>query len=197
MTDAGGPPRPDPPQPPGWYADPWQRADYRWWSGSEWTDRTQQEPDEAEGEERPAVEVDDLERLLVLGGGILLAVAAFLPWIHMTAPFVGRISAPGIEGDGIITAGTGVAALFTAYPLFQRQPLSRGRAVAVLSLGGLAGLTAAYTVSNVYGGISQLDNMAIGQVGIGLWVTLAAAAATVAGALRALSSRERTAGPTD
>jgi Protein of unknown function (DUF2510) len=30
-----------PSPPPGWYADPWGQASQRFWSGSEWTERTQ------------------------------------------------------------------------------------------------------------------------------------------------------------
>jgi Protein of unknown function (DUF2510) len=28
------------PQPPGWYADPWRTAMWRWWDGQQWTGRT-------------------------------------------------------------------------------------------------------------------------------------------------------------
>jgi len=31
-------------EPPGWYEDPWQRAEWRWWNGFEWTDRTRNHP---------------------------------------------------------------------------------------------------------------------------------------------------------
>jgi Protein of unknown function (DUF2510) len=26
-----------PPQPPGWYTDPWGQDAYRWWDGTQWT----------------------------------------------------------------------------------------------------------------------------------------------------------------
>lgn len=29
-----------PPQPPGWYADPWQPTGWRWWDGYQWTWQT-------------------------------------------------------------------------------------------------------------------------------------------------------------
>ena len=31
-------------QPPGWYADPWNRALYRYWDGYRWEERTRNDP---------------------------------------------------------------------------------------------------------------------------------------------------------
>ena len=175
--------RPTPP--PGWYGDPWQQAPQRWWTGEEWSDRTRDAAD-PEPAAAPAVpEADEAVRLLVVGGSALMVVSAFLPWIQMTAPLVGRVSAPGVEGDGVFTLVFGVILVVVSWPLLKGREISRQRASGIFVLAGLAGALAVFTLVNVLDGARQAD-MIFGQVGIGLWLTLAAAAAVFGGAWREL-----------
>lgn len=39
MRASQGPPLDPPPQPPGWYADPFEPSQFRWWDGLRWTTR--------------------------------------------------------------------------------------------------------------------------------------------------------------
>jgi hypothetical protein len=51
--------------------------------------------------------------IMAIAGGLLFALGAFLPWIKVTAPFVGSLSVSGMEGDGIffLVGGLFIAAL--------------------------------------------------------------------------------------
>lgn len=190
MSDGGYQPRSQPPPPPGWLEDPWREADLRWWNGLEWTDRTRAADDDDadqsdEAEPAPTDVADEMSRWLILGGSVLLIVGAFLPWVQMTAPLFGRLSMPGIEGDGVITAVAGGLALLAASPLFGRRPLSLGRALAVLVMSVVGGVVSVATARNVAGGVDTLDPEFFGQVGVGLWFTTAASVALFAGGIRA------------
>jgi hypothetical protein len=183
-----GQPRPSAPAdhpienaPPGWHPDPWNQAPARWWDGSGWTDRTRSAP-----EDSPAASADQGVRVLVLGGAALLVIAAFMPWVTMSAPLVGRISALGIEGDGMLTAGLGVVALILGIPLMRGAGIKRGRAIGLLVVGALASLVAILAVINIQAGAAEIV-LGIGQVGVGLWLTVAAAATLVAGSVRGLA----------
>jgi hypothetical protein len=160
--------------------DPWNQAPARWWDGSAWTDRTRSTPEEA-----PAAFADQGVRVLVLGGAGLLVAAAFMPWLTLSAPFVGRITALGIEGDGVLTAGLGVLALVVGIPLMRGAAITRARAVGLLALGALASLIAIFAMTTIQAGVSELE-LGVGQGGVGLWLTAAAAAVLVAGAVREL-----------
>src|SRR5262245_53875284 len=47
-------------------------------------------------------------------GGVMVAAGAFLPWITVTAAFVGTIERNGLDGggDGLIAIGVGAAIAF-------------------------------------------------------------------------------------
>jgi hypothetical protein len=42
-----------------------------------------------------------------IGGGALVAIGSLMPWLSITAPFVGTISKNGTDGDGKITLVVG------------------------------------------------------------------------------------------
>ena len=49
-----------------------------------------------------------LAKALLVGGGALAVLGAFMPWAVIRAPFIGQISVAGSDGDGKYTAGIGL-----------------------------------------------------------------------------------------
>ena len=63
MTDATTPGADSRGEPPGWYPDPWERADERWWNGYEWSDRTRDTATEPESPSESAIEREEADHL--------------------------------------------------------------------------------------------------------------------------------------
>lgn len=115
-------------------------------------------------------------RVLVLVGSIGLVLGAAMPWATLRSVF-GTINITGLHGDGVFSGGIGllllVIALVRAGQPGQRYSVSVG-IIAVIAL-----LLVAYTiwsVSNVSTGA-----FARGDVGLGLWLSVAAAVVATAG----------------
>lgn len=110
----------------------------------------------------------------VIAGGLIMAVGSFLPWITVTAPFVGRLTKSGMEGgDGIITLILGVVTVLIGLarltnrplpPLVQRSPIVTSIAAAVV-----VGLNWK-DVSDRAASVGKLGRgFASASVGAGLW----------------------------
>ena len=121
-----------------------------------------------ENDAPPTAKVRQL--LLVAFGSVLLG--SFLPWVTVTAPFIGRISKNGIEGDGVITAVIAGLCLLQLILGSARGPKIPG---ATRWFGiALTGLCI-YEIVDVYQRGSELE-IGVVQVGVGLWLTAAGAA---------------------
>jgi hypothetical protein len=117
-------------------------------------------------------------------GGILVAVAAFLPWITVSAAFVGTVSRNGIDGggDGFIAVAIGVAIAIAGLSGATNNP-GRVRAPLIL-LGSLALVGAVFEWINVSDRLKTVGTAAtLGAVGIGIYaIAIGAVLTIVAGA---------------
>jgi hypothetical protein len=117
---------------------------------------------------------------LTLAGGALAVVAAFMPWLTVSAGIF-TVSRDGIDGDGQITALAGVfAALVGFFSLARSEPMTKGAATVCLILAfGIGGV-----------GSWHFMNTTTGETGIqpasGLYLTIVAGGLAVAGAIGAL-----------
>jgi len=128
-----------------------------------------------------------------IAGGALMFVGSFLPWVTVTTIF-GTLSRSGVDGNGIISAGLGIAAVLIGVALLKR--VSRPPSLALtsplsLALTGVAivgGLLVYLDVTNIQRRLGDLgtDAAALASVGIGLWVVGAGAALSLAMGLEGL-----------
>jgi len=126
-------------------------------------------------------------------GSLLLIGGAFLPWVKVSALFA-TLEVSGVDddqGDGWITLACGVVALVV---LLFSNPKVRG-AIALLA-GGLAAWVGFADLIDVRNRIDELKSTANGVnvhavVGMGLWATVAGAAALLIGSLLMLLEREQ------
>lgn len=129
------------------------------------------------------------ERWLVAAGIAAVIIGALLPWVTITAVFIGTVSLAGTEGDGVLTLILGIVAAAVGFQIvFLGRPMSRtiGIAIAILALiiGGIAG----YDMVNIQSAIGDIstEGLAKANIGIGLWITgLGALTLLAAGALGA------------
>jgi hypothetical protein len=121
-------------------------------------------------------------------GGLLVAVGSFLPWVTASTVF-GSLSRSGIDGggDGWVTliAGSVIALL----GLITINKPNRGANLLIAVAAAVAFLIVALDFSDIQSRIasveSESEGMALGGVGIGLWmVALGAIVAFVASLMR-------------
>jgi hypothetical protein len=111
--------------------------------------------------------------------GSLIAIASFMPWITVIAPFVGSMGISGFEGDGKISLilGIGVIVAF----------LIRHKVTAVVT-SGLAIALAGFELVNISNGISEAtaasEGMAHASVGAGLWALVLASVLALVAAIK-------------
>lgn len=119
-----------------------------------------------------------------LVGAVLVAIAAFLPWLSVD--FLGTsITKTGIEGDGAITL---VLAIVVAILILASHLGSWGRKTwwAVLVLGGFTALLALGYINDPWLGVDQRppeETREFVTIGLGLYLTALGGAITVGGAL--------------
>jgi hypothetical protein len=123
--------------------------------------------------------------IAVCAAGVAV-VAAFLPWISATTVF-GSISRSGVDyGDGFFTAGLGVGVGAIALTLRRgrRREVSTGIALVVCS--ALMVVVSVWDWFQVNGRVRSIESqVAVGSVGFGLYLTMAAGiAGVVAGVMR-------------
>lgn len=131
-----------------------------------------------------------LAPIAVLLGGILYAAGSALPWITITAAFVGTVTKSGLEGgDGIITICLGIvlALVGLAHVIGSKAAGSRGALilVALIAVG-----FAVYEITSVNERIAGLDVdiRALASVGIGLWMMVVG---SIVATLAAISIKPR------
>jgi hypothetical protein len=128
----------------------------------------------------PPAAADDKTSLLGWGiavAGALLVLGAFLPWITMSG--LGSASKSGIEGDGVITVLLGVGAGVVGLRAAVSGRTNKWGYIAVLASGLTAGVVAVIDFIDVQSRIEDItsSSLVIGQVGVGLYLTGAAALA--------------------
>jgi hypothetical protein len=152
----------------------------------------------------------DLSRAMdVLVGiaGLLAVFGAFLPWVTLSAPFIGTISKNGVDGDGVYTIGLGAALLI--YAIIRIGAFRLHASIAAVLAVGLLGLAVVDFV-DVYRAAADLrsivsnqsDGLGIGaaiaqatsiSAGIGLWLEIFAALMALVGAALTVAFARRTA----
>jgi peptidoglycan/LPS O-acetylase OafA/YrhL len=156
--------------PPGWYPDPNDAGQQRYWDGNQWTDNYS--PAAAAAGPAAAGALAPLWWGAPAAVG-LLVLGAIGPWATVDIAALGQsasASEGGLESDGVITLilgliGGGLLGLWRA----QR---ARWQAIVTAVLGALAVLVAIIDISDVSGTDVGLGGAADVSVGWGLWVTL-------------------------
>ncbi|HUP75608.1 MAG TPA: DUF2510 domain-containing protein [Acidimicrobiales bacterium] len=167
----------------GWHADPTGEFEQRYFDGAQWTDHVARavRPPAAQPETAPLNA--RVWPALVLAGGALAAVAAFMPWAKLSAGLFSA-SKDGIDGDGQITALVGVGcALLGFFSIARSVPLTRGGGILSLVFGLVIGGIGVYDFADVS---SEGDLI---QPASGLYLTIVAGALVIAGAIGALKNR--------
>jgi hypothetical protein len=131
---------------------------------------------------------------LLIAGGLALVIGAFLPWVTISAPFIGTLSKSGIDGgDGWITLALGATLAVFGFRVLKDQgtlPFAAGLVVA-----GIAGAMTLFEMTDVSNRISDVrdaaDGMTSAHIGVGLWLS---AAGVVAAVVAVLQSRGMTGG---
>lgn len=92
--------------------------------------------------------------LLGVLGGSALAVGAFLPWITLTAPFVGRLTVSGIEGgDGWFAVALGGVAAVNALRQWGNSTVLLRNILLICGLAG--GLLTIYELGDISSGFAE------------------------------------------
>ncbi len=176
--DTGNEDRPD--AAPGWYPDPKGISKLRYWNGSIWTDHV--------WSSKPPRGPLDGARMLVVAGGIALAVSPLLPWVDVV--LLGNLNLfqlLNLDGRSKALAWlvllAGVAAGGVA---FRARQVGTVR-VAALAIALIGGLVVSVKLSTLHREVSNAHEFA--AVGIGPYVALAGCLAMVVGALFAKSTQ--------
>jgi hypothetical protein len=129
----------------------------------------------------------------MIGGVVLALVAAFLPWLTASAPFM-SVTKNGIESDGQITAGLAIVAgiLVLAYLRALRRPLAVLIIVAALAaLITFVGMIDFINVKDKIGDLTAEQRRLISaSVGVGLYLTIAAGVTLLTGAVLGIATRD-------
>jgi hypothetical protein len=128
---------------------------------------------------------------LIAGAGAII-VGSFMPWVTLTAVFVGTVSRSGVQGgDGWISIALAVPLLI--FGVRAARGMSPIPAVWALVLGVVLVVFSIFELSDVANKMSSVNNQAQGygraDVGVGLWLVLFGSAATVVGSLLAFRKR--------
>jgi len=120
-------------------------------------------------------------------GAALIVVGAFLPWATVQS-VLGVLSIRGIEGDGSLTLGGGVAV--AALLVVRRR--DRRAATASFAVSVLVGLVALFDMWNLASVAAEFepDGPAATRARPGVWLTLAGAVVAAVGSLGVASGRE-------
>lgn len=191
--------------PAGWLPDPLGRYQYRYWNGTEWTDRVSTNGSNdvdphglapnpatasavaARAAVRPRPAWPTEVRLLVFAGAVALIVGALLPWVKAEAGIF-SVTKNGIDGDGALTLALGVA-IGLAF-LLARAP--KATAWLVIAFAAAATAVAGYDAIDVSKQAHDLTEQSSfvhvsASVGVGLWLSLAGAVVALVGGLVALT----------
>lgn len=199
----------------GWYPDPRERHEHRYFDGTAWTDHVADDgrgstdpvdvPSPARAHPQAASEAiasvrarqsgqaistvgqySAAARIAVFGGALALVIGAFLPWKEASFALL-TVRQNGIDGtDGGFTLACGIGAAV----LFGFVVSAPGRVITMLA-GGLALLVTIYDIVDISRTADRISTTAgvfavNANVGVGLWLSAAAAATIFLGAVLAL-----------
>jgi hypothetical protein len=123
--------------------------------------------------------------------GVGAVAGSFLPWASVSASFIDTVNKAGIDGDGRVTLLLGPFVLLLGLACLGR-PAGAWRVLPVLGLALAAVITAialinVVDVSSVVGPLNPEARVLLDtEVGVGLWLTLAAGMAGLAAGIMAL-----------
>ena len=187
-------PRPPHPAPPDAYLSPDGR---HWWDGREWVPNASApvepaiEDEDGEVPDPAAVAADAHRRAramqtaagLVLAGGALASLGAFLPWASATAGGL-TVSIAGTSGghDGWISFAAGIVAMGAGVWFLAGRLVGAAGVVAVLSGLTIAGI-GIYDLADLKGRLGALGGNPLFSTGadIGLYATVAGGVLVLAG----------------
>jgi len=119
-----------------------------------------------------------------MAAGAGVALASFLPWAKVTAPFVGTITKSGIDdgGDGIFSLILGVLIAVAGWRVSAAGTKAGRMATVVLVLSVLAAALAVFEWQDISSGIDELEGEAGAEellvdasVGSGIYLMAASA----------------------
>jgi hypothetical protein len=199
---------------PGWYRDPSQRHEHRWWNGREWTphvmsvglrsldygEHVPANPSEIAVSEAPADDVDVGEEPVSTGAAraprwpmavwVTVLLGAGLLAVGSVLPWAeassasASFSSSGIDGNGGATLVAAIAIGFSG-ALARRPRLVAVLVIGVAMLAGAIALHDALDVSEKADRLMQRLPSVSAGVGVGLWMTLAGGAIAVVGGVMA------------
>lgn len=127
-------------------------------------------------------------QIVMLCGAGALILGAFLPWVKLSAPFVGTVTMAGTDngGDGWLMVVAGV--VIGALALTQKGPMAFiGSVVAVLT-----GLVLIYDGQDIAGRLADIDDdIATADFGAGFYLCAAGAIASLVGGIIGNNDAER------
>ena len=124
--------------------------------------------------------------------GVAAIVGAFLPWLKVTAAFVGTLTISGMEGgsDGKVTAAGGlVLALSASIAWGQRRAFVGVIALLVGAAIAVVGVIDYVDVQQRLDELNAEDFPGVASVGIGLYLTIGSGIAAAVGAFGYLVNR--------
>jgi hypothetical protein len=118
-------------------------------------------------------------------GGLLIVLGSFLPWISLTAPFIGTVTRNGMEGgDGIITLMLGVVTILIGVTQFTATRLPGFLHRSSIVTGAITGAVAIYDYLDVQRRIEdakEQSELIAASVGAGIWTLIVGAVLAIIG----------------
>ena len=123
--------------------------------------------------------VSHVPSYLMVGGGIVAVLAAFLPWLSASAGDI-SVSVSGTSGDGKLTLMFGLVAIALGAGAFSRG-LPPAVGYGVVACGAFIAFIALNVIRSKAGATAEVAAMV--SIGFGVWLTLLAGLAVVAGGI--------------
>jgi hypothetical protein len=121
--------------------------------------------------------------ILILAGAGGALLGTFLPWVKLSAPYVGTLTRAGIQGDGVFLAVGAVVAGIIGLVLLSRPAnavMAIGLVLAIIVMGAVV----AIDFSSVQGKVTEINAGGAGayaEVGEGLYLCALAVILTMVG----------------